>query len=75
VLSDLAVLRDQGELFGSVASDPTLWRTLAGVDAHTRDRLAAARANTRRTYGRRSWLGTLRFPPRRWPIGTWVRRS
>jgi hypothetical protein len=48
VLSDLAVLRDQGELFGSVASDPTLWRTLAGVDAHTRDRLAAARANTRR---------------------------
>jgi hypothetical protein len=28
VLSDLATLRDQGELFGPVASDSTLWRTL-----------------------------------------------
>src|SRR4051812_15412491 len=48
VMSDLAVLRDQGELFGPVASDPTLWRTLQAIDAHTRDRLAAARARTRR---------------------------
>lgn len=48
VLSDLAVLRDQGELFGPVASDPTLWRTLDGIDALRRDRLAAARARTRR---------------------------
>jgi Transposase DDE domain group 1 len=48
VMSDLAVLRDQGELFGPVASDPTLWRTLDGVDDHARDRLAAARAKTRR---------------------------
>ena len=31
-----------------MASDPTLWRTLDGVDAHARDRLAAARAKTRR---------------------------
>ena len=31
VLSDLATLRDQGELFGSVASDPTLWRTLSEI--------------------------------------------
>src|SRR3954469_18013654 len=37
-----------GELLGPVASDPTLWRTLAGIDAHARDRLAAARAKTRR---------------------------
>jgi hypothetical protein len=28
VLSNLAALRDQGELFGPVASDSTLWRTL-----------------------------------------------
>jgi hypothetical protein len=48
VLSDLGVLRDQGELFGPVASDPTLWRTLHGIDALRRDRLAAARARTRR---------------------------
>jgi hypothetical protein len=47
VLSDLATLRDQGELFGSVASDPTLWRTLNAVDGLTRDRIAAARAKTR----------------------------
>jgi hypothetical protein len=48
VMSDLAVLRDQGELFGPVASDPTLWRTLGGIDAAQRDKLAAARARTRR---------------------------
>jgi hypothetical protein len=47
VMSDLAVLRDQGELFGSVASDPTLWRTLNGIDAHQLARIAAARAKTR----------------------------
>lgn len=48
VLSDLAVLRDQGELFGPVASDPTLWRTLDGIGDLQRDKLAAARARTRR---------------------------
>lgn len=48
VLSDLAVLRDQGELFGSVASDPTLWRTLEGIGEAQRDKLTAARARTRR---------------------------
>lgn len=48
VLSDLAVLRDQSELFGAVASGPTLWRTLDAIDAHQRDRIAAARARTRR---------------------------
>jgi hypothetical protein len=48
VLSDLAVLRDQGELFGPVASDPTLWRTLDALDAGQRDRAAAARARARR---------------------------
>jgi hypothetical protein len=47
VLSDLAVLRDQSELFGSVASDPTLWRTLNAIDAPTRDKIATARAKTR----------------------------
>jgi hypothetical protein len=40
VPSDFAVLRDQGELFGPVPSDPTLWRTLNAVDAHRRDRIA-----------------------------------
>jgi hypothetical protein len=47
VLSDLATLRDQGELFGSVASDPTLWRALDEIGPTQRDRIARARATTR----------------------------
>ncbi|MCA1674960.1 MAG: IS1380 family transposase [Actinobacteria bacterium] len=47
VLSDLAVLRDQGELFGPVASDPTLWRTLNEIGPAQRDRIARARAKVR----------------------------
>jgi hypothetical protein len=31
VLSDLTTLRDQAELYGPVASDPTLWRTLDAI--------------------------------------------
>jgi hypothetical protein len=47
VMSDLATLRDQGELFGPVASDPTLWRALNEIGPVQRDRLARARARTR----------------------------
>ncbi len=31
-ISDLAVLRDQAELFGPVASPATAWRVLDGID-------------------------------------------
>jgi hypothetical protein len=31
-ISDVAVLRDQPDLFGEVASHPTVWRTLEAVD-------------------------------------------
>jgi hypothetical protein len=48
VLSDLAALRDQAELFGSVASDPTLWRALEEIGAEQRERIATARATVRR---------------------------
>ncbi len=48
VLSDLATLRDQGELYGSVTSDPTLWRALDEIDEGQRARIATARARTRR---------------------------
>ncbi|GIH70961.1 hypothetical protein Mth01_32140 [Sphaerimonospora thailandensis] len=48
VLSDLATLRDQGELFGPVASDPTLRRALSEIDSLALDRIAAARATVRR---------------------------
>ena len=36
VLSDLAALRDQPELYGPVASDPTAWRTLEAVGENQR---------------------------------------
>jgi hypothetical protein len=48
-LSDLAVLRDQPELFGPVASTPTAWRVIERV-VHDPDglaRLRAARARAR----------------------------
>jgi hypothetical protein len=48
VLSDLDTLRDQGELFGPVASTPTLRRAPAEIDQLGLDRIAAARATVRR---------------------------
>jgi hypothetical protein len=48
VLADLAAIRDQGELYGSVASDPTLWRALDEIGAEQRNRVATARAKIRR---------------------------
>jgi Transposase DDE domain group 1 len=48
-LSDLAVLRDQPELFGPVASTPTAWRVVERVatDPSGLARLRAARAHAR----------------------------
>ena len=46
-IADLAVLRDQPGLFGAVASDPTAWRVLAGIDAAALARLREARAAAR----------------------------
>jgi len=46
-ISDVAVLRDQPELFGEVASHPTVWRTLEAVDAAALDRIKTARAGAR----------------------------
>jgi hypothetical protein len=47
-ISDLAVLRDQPDLFGEVASTPTAWRTLEAVDPAALERIAVARAEARR---------------------------
>lgn len=47
VLSDLAMLRDQAELFGSIASDPTLWRALDEIGEPQRRKIARQRAKTR----------------------------
>ncbi len=46
-ISDLAVLRGQSELFGPVASDPTAWRLLSGLDDAALDRLRTARSQAR----------------------------
>lgn len=51
-ISDLAVLRDQPELFGSVASTATAWRVLDAVDDSLRAALRQARADARE----RLWL-------------------
>jgi len=51
-ITDLAVLRDQGEVFGPVAWTPTTWRLLAGVDERVLDRLRSARAQAREV----AWL-------------------
>jgi hypothetical protein len=50
-IADLAVLRDQPNLFGEVASTPTAWRTLEAVDGGALERIAQARAAARR----RAW--------------------
>lgn len=46
-LAHLASLRDQGKLFGRVASDPTAWRAVGRVDPEHLDRLRAGRAAAR----------------------------
>jgi hypothetical protein len=47
VLSDMATLRDQAQLYGPVASDPTLWRTLDEIGEPQRRKIARVRAKTR----------------------------
>lgn len=47
VLADLATLRDQAELYGPVASDPTFWRALDEIGQAQRRKIARVRAKTR----------------------------
>ncbi|MEU2249085.1 IS1380 family transposase [Streptomyces sp. NPDC019224] len=51
-ITDLAVLRDQREVFGPIASTPTAWRLLAAVDERVLGRLRSARAQAREV----AWL-------------------
>jgi hypothetical protein len=51
-ITDLAVLRDQAEVFGPVASTPTAWRLLAGTNERRLVRLRTARAAAREV----AWL-------------------
>ena len=55
-ISDLAVLRDQPDLFGPVASTATAWRVLDRIDQALLDRMRQARAAARE----RAWLARCR---------------
>jgi hypothetical protein len=69
-IADLSVLRDQGELFGSVASPATAWRVLDGIGEQALARLRAARAAAREV----AWAqhaDTRGDFPRAWG---WIRR-
>ena len=46
-LSDIAVLRNQPDLFGAVASDPTVFRVLDSIHSEGLRNIAAARAAAR----------------------------
>lgn len=50
-ITDIRVLSDQPQLFGEVASAPTVWRALEAIDEETLARIAAARAAARK----RAW--------------------
>ena len=47
-ISEIDALRHQGELFGPVASDSTVWRALSECDAAALARISKARAKARR---------------------------
>lgn len=53
-ITDLALLRDQREMFGPVASTPTAWRVLADIGPAALAALRAARTTARET----AWLQT-----------------
>nr|AHE14669.1 putative transposase for insertion sequence [uncultured bacterium] len=62
-ISDVAVLADQAELFGSVASDSTCWRLLDGLDTAQLGGVARARAATREVvWAQRAELTGQPFP-------------
>jgi hypothetical protein len=46
-IADLAVLRNQADLFGPVAADSTAWRVLSDLDGAGSARLRTARAEAR----------------------------
>jgi hypothetical protein len=65
-ISDVAVLGDQAELFGAVASDSTCWRLLDQLDAACIGQVARARAAAREVlWAQRAELTSEPFPPAR----------
>ena len=65
-ISDIAVLADQAELFGAVASDSTRWRLLELLDGTRLDAVAQARAAAREVvWAQRAELSGQMFPSAR----------
>jgi hypothetical protein len=65
-ISDIAVLADQAELFGPVASDSTCWRLLDRLDGTGLGAIARARAAARDVvWAQRAELSGVPFPPAR----------
>jgi hypothetical protein len=63
-ISDVAVLADQAELFGAVASDSTCWRLLDQLDRVQLNAVARARAAAREVvWAQRAELTGQVFPP------------
>jgi hypothetical protein len=63
-ISDVAVLAEQAELFGAVASDSTCWRLLERLDATRLSAVARARAAAREVvWAQRGELTGQPFPP------------
>ena len=63
-ISDVAVLADQADLFGSVASDSTCWRLLDRLDAAVLGAVASARAAAREVvWAQRAEVSGQAFPP------------
>ena len=56
-IGDLAVLRDQPEVFGAVASVPTAWRVLDSIDEQLLGELRQARAGRARAWLMRAEAG------------------
>jgi Transposase DDE domain group 1 len=57
-VADMAALRDQPALFGTVASDATIWRCFDAIDGDVLDALRTARAEARAAvWGRRQGRG------------------
>jgi len=81
-IADLAVLRDQVDLFGKVASDPTAWRLLSDLDGDAVARLRAVRTQAREVAWAQASETRDGLPPRprpakRFPAWcwTWMPRS
>lgn len=63
-ISDVAVLADQAELFGAVASDSTCWRLLDQLETAQLAAIASARAGAREVvWAQRAETTCVAFPP------------